>query len=451
MEEKDNLDWAYEQLCQTETHSFLTGPAGSGKTTLLQKFMAEHVGEFVALAPTGIAAVKLGGQTIHSFFGFPARPVDFASIKKLSPDYDYARIQLWKRIKYLIFDEASMIRADIMDQISNFCVKNFPGQSFAGKKLILVGDIDQLPPVVSTDEEKLMIKSRYKSEFFFHANCWSDLELFPDPYAMPFELIQLTKVFRQNDPVFINLLNDIKNNRLKNSDIERINDYCLQTGPIDPKAGIILCTTNAIADELNRAKIQYMDSEQVVLDAVVSGEFEKKDFPVDQTLILKKGCRVMTMRNSGDTSNPYYNGTIGTFIEMIETEVQTEEGETVVHKVAKIVLDDETEIVVPVHEFENVKFVYDEATDKIKHKVVGTFVQYPLKVAYAITIHKSQGQTFDKVVIDLGRGAFAHGQVYVALSRCRSLEGITLRKKLSVRDFIYHPTVVEFNNYARTL
>jgi ATP-dependent exoDNAse (exonuclease V) alpha subunit len=439
----DNLAFAMERICDTSIHTFLTGNAGTGKSTLIRKFMEEHEGEYVALAPTGIAAVNISGMTIHSFFKFPARPVDFASIKKLDRSYDGHTLAIWRRIKYIIVDEVSMVRADIMDQIFNFCKKNFESWGhFAGKKLIMVGDIDQLPPVVASDEEKAMIKSRYKSEFFFSANCWKEIAAFSDP----FEVVSLTKVWRQKDPGFIALLNNIKNNRINELDIDRLNNAAVRDGKLDPKDGVMLCTTNKIAADTNSIMIDRLEGEMIKLEGTISGEFDKKDCPVEPILLLKPGCRVMTMRNSNDPNNLYFNGTIGTF-DRLDTAIVADEinGELVSRQALIILLDSGEEVTVPRYTFKNVKYQYDENSDKIKHMVIGEFVQYPIKLAYAMTIHKSQGQTFDKVIIDLGRGAFAHGQVYVALSRCRSLEGIILRRPLSKRDLIYSPTILEFN------
>lgn len=454
MEQKDNLDFAYEQIKDTSKHTFLTGDAGTGKSTLLRKFMAEHEGEYVALAPTGIAAVNIGGQTIHSFFKFPARPVNFDSIKRLDPMYDYDTLKVWERINYIIIDEVSMVRADMMDQIHYFCIKNFPttkGQHlpFAGKKLIMVGDIDQLPPVVANDEEKAMMKSRYKSEFFFSANCWKDHKYFPDPYAPPFEVVRLTKVWRQSDPRFVELLNNIKNNRCSSVDIDRLNNTTVRNGLPKVSDGIMLCTTNKRAAEVNGFMIDEIEGESIRLEGQFKDDFPAKDAPVEPMLHLKPGCRVMTMRNSNDPNNCYYNGSIGTYAgtELMDVAIEKRNEPTRIENmpVLVITMDDGKDVYVPKYVFENVKFVYDENTDKIKHTVVGTFIQFPIKLAYAMTIHKSQGQTFDKVIIDLGRGAFEHGQAYVALSRCRSLEGIIMLRPLSTRDLIYKPAVLDFN------
>lgn len=446
MEQQDNLDWAYSRLEDTGKHSLLTGNAGTGKSTLLRKFMAAHEGEYIALAPTGIAAVNIGGQTIHSWFSFPARPVDYASMKTLTPQFDLPKIMVWKRIKYIIIDEISMVRADMMDQMYQFCQKNFPGLAFAGKKLIMVGDMDQLPPVVSSEEEKAMIASRYRSEFFFSANCWKDAKGFPNPYEDPFERVMLTKVWRQKDPEFVELLNNIKHNKLAPFDLDKMNRKLVRDGRLNPTDGIMLCGTNAIALEVNTYMIQSLPGEPVTLAGTLQGDFNEKDCPVEKVLSLKPGCRIMTMRNSNDPDNLYYNGSLGEFIEMYERQEFGMDGEDLgLSTCMRVKLDNGNTVTVPLVEFENVKFAYDEDKDKIVHTKVGSFFQFPIKLAYAITIHKSQGQTFDKVIIDLGRGAFAHGQVYVALSRCTTMEGITLRKPVSKRDLIYNENIVEFN------
>jgi ATP-dependent DNA helicase PIF1 len=426
--ENDNLDFAFEKMRDTKNHVFITGNAGTGKSTLARKFIEAYKEQCIVLAPTGIAAINIGGQTIHSFFGFPARPISQNSIKKLERSYapDYEKIKIINAAKYLIIDEISMVRADIMEQIFWFFEKNFPGKSFGGLKLIMIGDVDQLPPVIASDEERKMILARYKSEFFFHANCWNE---------SPFEKIVLTKVFRQKDAQFVRLLNSIKNNTFAPYEIDILNAQLVKTEKLNPTDGIMLCATNATAQEVNFEMIKRLRSEAITLIGRTSGNFDVKNCTVESVIVLKKGCRVMTMRNSQDINNKYSNGSIGT---VLSFDNKTES--------LRIELDNGNIIEVLPYEFESVDFEYNEQSDNIKHKVTGTFIQHPVRVAYAVTIHKSQGMTYDKVIIDLGeRGAFAHGQVYVALSRCTSFKGITLRRPLNAKDFIYNKNVSQFN------
>lgn len=434
---EDNLQYAWERLHDLSTHTLLTGNAGTGKSTLIRKFIADNIEETVVLAPTGIAAVNIGGQTIHSFFHFPGRPLSYNAVKWLNPslDPDFLKRELIRKAKYFVIDEISMVRADLMDQIQWFFHKNFGGVGFAGKKLIMIGDLDQLPPVVATDEEREMIVSRYPSEFFFHANCWNPLK----ENSSTFEVVKLTKVWRQTDPQFIELLNDIKTNNLSPDTIFNLNKKCYREDDrFSPEDGIVLCATNALANDINSEMIHNrLEGDLIKLEGEIKGTFDKKSCTVEPMIELKIGCRVMIMKNSigFDPEESYANGEIG-----VLKEYNKEQRELFIK------MDNGKNIIMGQYEFESIEYTYDKKEDKILHKKVGTFLQYPIKVAYAITIHKSQGQSFDKVIIDLGeKGAFAHGQTYVALSRCRSLEGLILRRPISHRDLIYNKNVLQFN------
>lgn len=430
-EQVDNLDYAWERLHDKNVNSFLTGPAGSGKTTLIKKFIEANKGKCLVTAPTGIAAVNANGQTIHSLFQFPARPISKSSVKYLRPAIDGMAVdlmhqeeinkrKLFEKAEYLLIDEVSMCRADIMDQIFWFLEKN----GFMHLKLIMIGDIHQLPPVVGNEEERKMLDARYLSEFFFDAKCWE---------SNKFEVIRLTKIWRQSDPVFIGILNDIKNKRLAPFELDKMNRNLLREDLLKPEDGIMLCGTNKVANEVNQIMLDRLEEKEILLDGKLSGDFKLSDCPVPYNLKLKVGCRVMTMRN--DTQKRYANGSIGTFLQY------DQESNALI-----VLLDNGSMVSVSKYVFESTEFVYDKSADRIAHKITGSFEQFPLKVAYAITIHKSQGQTFDKVIIDLGeKGAFAHGQVYVALSRCRTMEGIILRSPLKQKDLIYHKRVLEFN------
>lgn len=421
----NNLEYAWSKLNETNGHIFLTGNAGTGKSTLIRKFIKENEGEVIVCAPTGIAATNIGGVTIHNFFHFPARPINKDSIKWLDQNksVEAEKKSIILRAKYLIIDEISMVRADIMDQIDWFFKKNFPTfPNFAGLKIIMIGDLDQLPPVVSTDEEKRMISTRFDSEFFFSAKCWQENK---------FNTIKLTHIFRQSDPIFINFLNDIKNNTLAPFDLEKINHLCVKDYGLKPEDGVMLCSTNAIVNEVNNAMIDRLDSDLVTLEGIKTGSFENKNSPVEEFLKVKIGCRIMTMRN--DIHGQYFNGSIGILEDISEDTL-------------KIKLDNGNKFEIERVNFETIEYIFDEKTDKIKHTVTGSLSQFPIKISYALTIHRSQGQTFEKVIIDLGdRGAFAHGQTYVALSRCTTLAGLTLRRPLKQSDLIYNKSVLKFN------
>lgn len=419
---EDNLQHAYKRLTDKSQHVFLTGSAGTGKSTLIRKFVAEHEGRVIVLAPTGIAAINIGGQTIHSFCHLPARVVSYNSIKTLNPNEprDANKIAVIKAAEYIIIDEVSMVRADLMDSIGWFFHKNFPGSPFAGKKIIMVGDMDQLPPVVATSEERQMLTTRYNSEFFFDAKMWQQ-------YAK-FEVVKLTKIWRQNDPYFIGLLNKIKTNTISYQDISDINIKCVSSDQAASSDSILLASTNKIADVINQTMIDNLPGDPIILKGHIKGTFNEKNCTVDPQIKVKIGAKVMIVRN-GDG---YVNGTIGILKEVNENSLIIESADKTI-RLEKYV-------------FESIEYEYDKKEDKISCSPVGSFIQFPLKIAYAISIHKSQGQTFDKIIIDLGeRGAFAHGQTYVALSRCRTLEGITLRRPINLKDLIYHKSVLKFN------
>lgn len=410
-------------------HTFLTGNAGTGKTTLINKFVADNEGKVIVLAPTGIAAVNCGGMTIHKFFSFPARPISYSAVKRLDPILDYEKVQIIKKAEYIVIDEISMVRADIMDQIGWFFVKNFPGQPLGGKKFIMVGDLDQLPPVVASDEEREMLMARYKSEFFFDSIVWTE--------RAKFKTIKLTKVWRQSDPYFVDILNKIKTNTIASYELEQINNKCMKYEQLKPTDGIMLCANNNLAAMVNTEMVAAAAGEMRRLSGDITGDFNQRLCLVDLNIDIKIGCRVMTVRNC--PNGQYCNGTIGKL-------------KTIDDGFIVIELDSGEEVTVERYKFQSVAYKYDKERDKISHTVTGEFIQYPIRLAYALTIHKSQGQTFDKVIIDLGeRGAFAHGQVYVALSRCRTLEGVILRRPIKMKDLIYNKFITAFNEQSSTL
>jgi len=412
--------YAWEQM-HSQEHIFLTGNAGTGKTTLIRKFIDANKSKCIVLAPTGIAAVNAQGQTVHSFCHFPARPVGYNNIKTLSRDVpdELEKIMIIESAQYLIIDEVSMLRADLMDQISWFFKKN-TNKIFGGLKLIMVGDLDQLPPVVSSDAEREMISQRYQNEFFYSANCWRET---------PVKVAKLSKVYRQTDPIFLDLLNAIKTNNNAQDAISKINELCLVRDRITPSDGILICTTNKQVDIINAEMMERLPGAFISIKGEVKGDFDLKNCLVEETLNLKINCRVMIVRNG----EGYQNGSLGTLIKT--------------HKdYLSIALDSGQVVEVGKYKFESTAFKYDKEKDAIKHNITGQFMQFPVRVAYAITIHKAQGQTFDKVIIDVGeRGAFAHGQVYVALSRCRTLEGLKLIRPLKVTDLHYNKSILEFN------
>lgn len=401
----------------TGQNVFVTGRAGTGKSTLLDYFRTITRKNVVVLAPTGVAAVNVSGQTIHSFFGFrpdvTVEKVRKGAKKKASPIY--------KNLDTIVIDEISMVRSDLLDCVHEFLTVNgkTPGAPFGGIQMIFIGDLYQIPPVV-TGQEREIFRHYYDSEYFFDAKVFQDLEI---------AFVELEKIYRQTDQDFIELLNKIRNKTVSEEDIEAINRRLTGDNQELPGDVIHLTTTNAMAEEINQAELDKLPGNSHVFTADISGEVEKKYYPAEELLQLKEGAQVMLLNN--DAEGRWINGTIG-----------------VVSKIGKDGLevklrDGDTEQVNPFKWSIN-RYYWDQEAGAVASETMGSFKQYPLKLAWAITIHKSQGKTFDRVVIDLGRGAFASGQLYVALSRCRSLQGVYLKRKIRAADVRIDFRIVRF-------
>jgi hypothetical protein len=392
---------AYELIANTNSSFFLTGRAGTGKTTFLRKVQQMVDKEFITLAPTGVAAILAGGDTIHSFFGLPMDVCTPGTMGKMNE----ARILTLIHTDTIIIDEVSMVRCDIIDAIDYTMRKTLRSSlPFGGKQVIFVGDMFQLPPVVKQGAEHDLMRDLYHTEdfFFYKADVIKRMRLVK---------IEFQKVYRQEDEDFLRILENVRLNKTTPENLMHLNERVCQPTKEDGTV-ITLASLNRTADDLNQKRLAEIESEEYTYEGTVTGKFEEKRFPVDKTLKLKVGAQVMFTRN--DPRKRWVNGTIGTVSKLTKDEIQ--------------VTTDGATYVVPNCSWESYSYEYDKEERKMKKELMGTFTQYPLRLAWAITVHKSQGMTFDKLYLDLSRGMFAAGQLYVALSRVRSLGGLYLSR-----------------------
>lgn len=421
---------AWSVLTHTNRSVFLTGKAGTGKSTFL-KYIRENIKKkTVVLAPTGIAAVNVGGQTMHSFFKIPFKPLlpddpDIANITRLRKMLRYTKekVKLIRELDLIIIDEISMVRADIIDFVDRV-LRVYSGnmrEPFGGKQLLLVGDIFQLEPVVTHDMRDIL-RRFYKNFFFFNARAFAQINLVA---------VELRKIYRQSDNEFISLLDRVRINRASSADIAHINQrYNPDYQEVNDNFAMTLATRRDTVDSINDEHMQALKTREYVYEGVIENDFPENSLPTAKNLVLKVGAQVIFIRN--DKEGRWYNGTIGRV-----TRLETEQ--------VYVTLEDGSEMHVLPEIWENMQYTYNEKEKKVEEKVLGTFMQIPIKPAWALTVHKSQGLTFNHVVIDFVGGAFTGGQAYVALSRCTSMEGITLLKPLSERDIIVNLAVVDFS------
>lgn len=430
-----NLAWLYVE--GTQTSVFLTGKAGTGKTTFLRKLRELLPKRMVVLAPTGVAAINAGGQTIHSFFQLSFSP--FVPGMKREDENKYYRMSKEKKnlirtMDLLVIDEVSMVRADLMDAIDDMLRRHRNGAlPFGGVQLLLIGDLQQLAPVAK-DDEWALLSQHYATPYFFSSHALQQLQ---------YVTVELKHIYRQQDQTFVNLLAAIRENRADAAVLSQLNQRYIPNF-IQPQGEewIHLTTHNRTAQQFNDTCMQRIAAPPVVFRATVEGTFPEMSYPADENLMLKVGAQVMFLKNDTSPEKRYYNGKIGKVVEIsprgLIVQVKRE--------------DDSAEVLnisVPIETWENKRYIIDEETKEIREETEGTFKQYPLRLAWAITIHKSQGLTFQHAVLDVNR-SFAHGQVYVALSRCRTLEGLVLSAPLTASSIISDNQVDNFINTALT-
>ncbi|MCQ2323320.1 MAG: DEAD/DEAH box helicase [Paludibacteraceae bacterium] len=412
---------ALNLVSKTNASFFLTGRAGTGKTTFLH-YIQEHVKKnFVIVAPTGVAAIVVGGMTIHSFFGMPFTPITSDTKFNLNAN----KWSILKHVHTIIVDEISMVRCDIIDGIDRVLQKamenNLP---FGGKQIIFSGDLYQLEPVLEHDDLELVefYHREYNCDvpYFYHAHVFKRIQL---------PRIEFSKVYRQNDPEFQKMLENIRHGRLEAAEVNRINKIGLANYAVKQHEHLILTSTNKAADTINQERIDAIDQPAFEYEGTISGEFNKSSFPSPSLLTLKVGTRVMFTQN--DTTKKWVNGTVGTVTSLTEDSIMVE-------------LDHGDIVPVQRAKWENIRYTYHKDTRKLEHEIIGTYIQFPLKLAWAITIHKSQGMTFDDMTIDLSNGVFMPGQLYVALSRVCSLQGLNLTSPIRLHYIMSKPNIDKF-------
>ena len=425
------LDLAWNFVNSTNRNIFLTGKAGTGKTTFLHKLKLKSQKRMVVVAPTGVAAINAKGVTIHSFFQIPFGPIlpdtDLNSSAGFNRKFSKIKINIIKSLDLLVIDEISMVRADLLDGIDK-TLRRFKNRNlvFGGVQLLMIGDLQQLSPVIK-DQEWRLLSPFYRNAFFFSSLAYQE----SNPIT-----VELKHIYRQENPVFIDILNEIRNNKLSQTAAEELNKrYQPSFTPNEDDGYISLTTHNNKANQTNRQELEKLKGKSKTYVAEVKGKFPEHSYPNNEELTLKVGAQVMFVKNDSSADKRYFNGKIGKVILL-------EEDEVVVN-----CPDDDFNIITKPELWENIKYTVDTVTKAISEDNIGSYTQMPLRLAWSITIHKSQGLTFEKAIID-AEGAFAHGQTYVALSRCKSLEGLVLKSKITPDQIISDSNVISFNENA---
>ena len=404
----------------TGLNLFVTGRAGTGKSVLLQYLRLHSAKKLVVVAPTGVSALNVGGQTIHSLFKIPPELVTKEKLQ-LSAKTE----ALLANLDAVIIDEISMVRADLMDGIEIMLRRakrsRFP---FGGVQLIMFGDLYQLPPVIHDQSLVQYFKEQFGGHYFFHAHCFRD-----DPP----KVYELTENFRQRDSGFRAILNQIRGGELDHDLLESLNCRVVEAKPED--GAVTVVPTNSMATRINQQQLQQLAGSSYKYEAKISGELESFAYPTEELLELKVGAQIMFLKN--DPTKRFVNGTIGKIVSLSRTEIRV----SVEGKEFSLLPD----------VWNKVRYHYQPESGKVSEEIVSSFTQFPIRLAWAITIHKSQGQTYDSVVVDMGGGAFAHGQTYVALSRCTTLEGLFLKRPIRMTDIMVEPEVIRFLESAEVV
>ncbi len=410
----------FEKLENSQENIFVTGKAGTGKSLLLQYFKKHSKKKLVVVAPTGVAAITVGGQTIHSLFRIPP-----AFIEKGSAKLDKNVAKLLQSLDTVVIDEISMVRADLMDAIDHLLRKaRSTDVPFGGVQMVLFGDLFQLPPVVNDRELQRYFLETHGGFYFFNAHVWQKAEL---------EIIELSHIFRQKDKYFKELLNMIRKGSIDYIMLSELNERAKSPAPVT--GSITLAATNFSANEINENKLAALPGKIFEFKAAITGQLEQSAFPTEQLLRLKQGAQIMMLKN--DKERRWGNGTLGTI-------------HSVSQKTVEVLINDIIYTVTP-ETWSKIRYSYNLEKKQVEEEVTSAFTQLPIRLAWGITIHKSQGQTYQSVIIDMGRGAFTHGQTYVALSRCTTLENLYLKQPIGKKDIIVDEQVVSFMGKATVL
>lgn len=425
---------ALDLITRTRQSVFLTGKAGTGKSTFLKHLCDITKKKYVVLAPTGIAAINANGSTIHSFFKMPFRPMlpddqDLSLVNgRIFEFFKYKKDhrKLIQEVELIIIDEISMVRADMIDCIDRILrvYSNNMRTAFGGKQLVFVGDVFQLEPVVTSDSKDILSRF-YPNPYFFSAKVFLEAKLVP---------IEFTKIYRQTDRVFISILDKIRTGVVGSAEMQTLNTrFQPSFNPSEDEMYITLATKRDNVDYINEKKMAELETLEFISNGTIDGDFPESSLPTAKNLLLKEHAQVMFIHNDQQWPRRWVNGSLGVVSNIDEMDN------------VYVMLEDGKEVLVDLETWRNYRYKYNEAEKKIEEEIIGTFTQLPLKAAWAITVHKSQGLTFSRVIVDFNGGVFAGGQAYVALSRCTSLEGMVLRKMISRSDVFVRPEIIEFS------